>query len=62
MYAKAVRDHFNMMDSTALSVRTGETIIVKDTINFFLVHGFFLALSLVFRVFLVSHNLLICRV
>lgn len=29
VYAKAVRDHFNVMDSTALPFKTGETIIVR---------------------------------
>ena len=31
MYAKAVRDHFNMLDSTALSFKTGDAIIVRET-------------------------------
>lgn len=30
VYAKAVRDHFNVMDSTALPFKTGETIIVLE--------------------------------
>ncbi|XP_078347150.1 uncharacterized protein LOC144632388 isoform X3 [Oculina patagonica] len=30
VYAKAVRDHFNMLDSTALSFKAGETIIVLE--------------------------------
>lgn len=30
VYAKAVRDHFNMLDSTALSFKAGETIIVRN--------------------------------
>ncbi|XP_022803974.1 caskin-2-like isoform X3 [Stylophora pistillata] len=30
VYAKAVRDHFNMMDSTALPFKTGETVIVLE--------------------------------
>jgi len=40
VYAKAVRDHFNMMDSTALSFKAGETIIVRDAINIFLFMAF----------------------
>jgi len=29
VYARAVRDHFNMLDSTALPFKTGDTIIVR---------------------------------
>jgi len=31
LYARAVRDHFNMLDSTALPFKTGDTIVVSDT-------------------------------
>lgn len=30
VYAKAVRDHFNMLDSTALSFKAGDTIVVLE--------------------------------
>ena len=29
VYARAVRDHFNMLDPTALPFKTGDTIIVR---------------------------------
>ena len=29
IYAKAVRDHFNVMDSTALCFKAGDTIVVR---------------------------------